>query len=123
MLSLRRFFKDPTGAIDPDTFDINIGNEDRRAYHAKASRYYGLTSAQGVAATRVIMAMSTWRYGHTCASWARDVAARITGEELRSEGFGGLTDTPSSLGSAIAQREAKQLTSVRRPKPVYGVGR
>ncbi len=117
---LHRFIKDPTGLFDPDTYDINIGLEDRRGYVARASRYYGLTPAQGIAATRMMMAISTWRYFHTCASWARDVVGRVTGEELRSAGFGGLTDTPSALGAAIVKLEAKQPTSLNHPKPVHG---
>ena len=117
---LHRFIKDPTGIFDPDTYDINIGMEDKLQYLARARRYYGLNAPQGIAATRIMMATSTWRYSHTCASWARDVVARVTGEELQSAGFARLTDTPSALGAAIAKLEAKQPTSLMHPKPVHG---
>ena len=50
---LHRFVKDPTGIFDPETYDINIGFEDRRGYVARASRYYGLSPSQGTAATRM----------------------------------------------------------------------
>ena len=66
------------------------------------------------------MATSTWRYSHTCASWARDVVAHVAGEELPAAGFGGITDTPSALGTAIVRLEAKQPTSLLNPKPVRG---
>ena len=67
-----------------------------------------------------MMATSTWRYSHTCASWAREVVRRVTGEDLESAGFGGLTDTPSALGCTIVKLEAKQPTSLAHPRLVLG---
>lgn len=115
---LRRFAKDPTGLLDPDSYDVNIGLEEKAGYVAKASRYYGLSEGQGRAAIRVMMATNTWRFTHTCASWAREVVRQVTSEDLASAGFMGLTDTPSALGAAIKALEDKEPTSLSRPKAV-----
>lgn len=116
----RRFVKDPTGFMLGETHDVEFGLEDEKGYTAVASRYYALEAGQAGVATKIIGEFIGWRYSNTCASWAKDVVRRLTGEELASADMLGVTDTPRALGSAILSLERKQATSLQLPKRVRG---
>ncbi len=114
----RRIVRDPTGAILDESFDVNFGLEDERGDIAAASRYYGLSPTQARRAVAVMGSYTGWRFTNTCASWASKVVRELLGEELDSSELGGLTDTPRALAKAIEDREAKEPTTLDRPKRI-----
>ncbi len=91
---MHRFVKDPTGILSPDTYDIEVGMEDKRHYQAAESRFYQLAAATAKTIVPTLIKASSWRYTHTCASWASEMVRAATGENLSAAELGGLTDTP-----------------------------
>ena len=121
-LEARNLVRDPIRVTDStaERFDVQFGLEDKRHYRARASRYYGLTQNEGMLASRTIGVYTGWRVTNTCATWATRVVKELTGEELDSPEFGGLTNTPRALGSAILLLESTQHTTLEHPKMAVG---
>lgn len=75
---------------------------------------------QGMLASRVIGVYTGWRVTNTCATWASNVVRELTGEEIKSSEFVGLTNTPRALGNALLFLESMQHTSLARPRFATG---
>jgi hypothetical protein len=117
-LETRKFIKDPVGVLSDsqEKFEVEWNREkDRKGYEPVASRYYGLSEAQGKQAIKVLGSYTGWRFSNTCASWATRVVRVLFGEELASEELGGITNTPRALGDAILKAEKASPTSLERP--------
>jgi hypothetical protein len=120
LVAWNHVIRDPLG-LSPKTaekFEVRFGEEEKRGYRPKASRYYGLYNTQSSYAIMHIGKYTGWRATHTCATWATEKIKEIFGLQLASTEFFGLTNTPRALGAVIARLDTIDPTSIQKPKYV-----
>lgn len=93
--------------------DIRIGME--AADTPAASRYYLLTEQQATRLSLLLNKVVAWGYTHNCSSWASDVVWQVVKEDVDADDWGGI-ETPRELGRSIMRLEAKDPTSIGKPK-------
>lgn len=95
----------------PET-DIRIGLEGTR--FPVASRFYKLTPGQAKKLDKALKQRVAWRYTNTCASWASELIAEVTGVDIDADDWAGF-ETPRELGKHILKLEKKNPTSRAAP--------
>jgi hypothetical protein len=120
LFQLRHLVRDPVGVLNrsEEKFEVRFDEEIKRIYRAEANRYYGLYAGQQSRAIMALGKFTGWRATHTCATWATDKMKEIFGVALQSTEGLGLTNTPRALGHALRVLEAKEPTSIQKPKYV-----
>ncbi len=94
--------------------DIRVGMEARST--PTASRYYELTPEQVAKLDSALRENVAWGLTNTCASWASETAAKVTGKRLDAGEFL-ITDTPRELIKSIREAEKREPTSPSHPLP------
>ncbi|QWP76295.1 hypothetical protein J5226_22340 [Lysobacter sp. K5869] len=92
--------------------DIRTGLEAGR--QATQSRYYDLTAEQVAALESELKQNVAWGYTYTCASWASDVASRVTGESIDATEYG-VFETPRELIGSLKELERAHPTAPGKP--------
>lgn len=92
--------------------DIRTGLEAGR--EATQSRFYDLTPEQVAALGNELKQNVTWGYTHTCASWASEVASRVTGESIDASEYG-VFETPRELIQNLRELEREHPTAPDKP--------
>lgn len=101
----------------PDVTDNGSGTDIRKGMEplsGLSNRYFELSAQQQQKLKRLLAENVTWRYTHTCASWASDTYSTVTGETVDANDYGGF-ETPRELTQSITELEAKRQTSRYRP--------
>lgn len=97
--------------------NIRQGIEVGRGFAPTASRYIELTPEQEKTLDAALKEKVTWGYTNTCASWASDVTAKVTGQRISGSELLGATDTPRQLYESIKELEKKQPTAPDKGAP------
>lgn len=95
--------------------DIRTGIEAKAGRTGAENRYYELTPEQFTKLQAELGKNVHWGVTNTCASWASDVATRVTGEKIDASELLGITDTPRALSTTIEDLEKTRKTSEANP--------